>query len=509
MLRKTRPQRLTVELLETKRLLAGDIAFAESVTYSVGNAPSNIVTGDVDGDGSLDLLVSNWGCCGHGVQVLLGNGDGTFAKQRSFGTETTTNSKIDVADFDSDGYLDVVSRHIFLNLGESGDAWNGFSSPPVQSTGFGARSVVAADVDRDGDTDMVLARGSSVQVLLNNHLSDGEWLGFADPLTFDTGKIAVFGASVGNVNNDDHLDLVVESVVPNGRGAQIGEISVLLGNGDGTFELTEDLCCMVGDNYPTVRLADWDGDQNVDIIVFANSNNGRNWPVDVFFGRGDGTFGEPAQLPVSVRSWSRTWIGDLDVDGDSDIVAVGERSGVHFLINDGSEGFHEAEHNIDPIALPQALAVADLNGDGRLDVAIATAFNPSGRDCHGCGVEVYLNITEAPSLPGDSNRDGVFDSSDLVLVFQAGEYEDQIQGNSTFAEGDWNGDGDFDSSDLVYAFQAGTYVAAAISGSEFTAIQSLFESDEDASWKLKTANPKTVDIAFLQEDLTTVRESRR
>lgn len=62
---------------------------------------------------------------------------------------------------------------------------------------------------------------------------------------------------------------------------------------------------------------------------------------------------------------------------------------------------------------------------------------------------------------GDSNGDGTFNSVDLILVFQAGEYEDATNKNSTFAEGDWNGDGDFTSADLVLAFQQGTYVAAA------------------------------------------------
>ncbi|MCA9211628.1 MAG: lamin tail domain-containing protein, partial [Planctomycetales bacterium] len=60
-------------------------------------------------------------------------------------------------------------------------------------------------------------------------------------------------------------------------------------------------------------------------------------------------------------------------------------------------------------------------------------------------------------VPGDSNGDGLFNSSDLVLVFQAGEYEDGIDGNSTFEEGDWNGDGDFTTSDFVYALQFGHY----------------------------------------------------
>jgi hypothetical protein len=69
---------------------------------------------------------------------------------------------------------------------------------------------------------------------------------------------------------------------------------------------------------------------------------------------------------------------------------------------------------------------------------------------------------QAGSIPGDSNRDGNFDSSDLVLVFQAGEYEDAIAANSTFAEGDWNGDGEFDMRDLVLAFQVGLYESAAL-----------------------------------------------
>jgi hypothetical protein len=64
-------------------------------------------------------------------------------------------------------------------------------------------------------------------------------------------------------------------------------------------------------------------------------------------------------------------------------------------------------------------------------------------------------------IPGDSNHDGRFDSSDFVVVFQAGEYEDGVPGNSTFEEGDWNGDGDFDSTDFVFVFTLGHYVAAA------------------------------------------------
>ena len=62
---------------------------------------------------------------------------------------------------------------------------------------------------------------------------------------------------------------------------------------------------------------------------------------------------------------------------------------------------------------------------------------------------------------GDANLDRRFNSGDLVQVFQSGEYEDAVLGNSTWSEGDWDGDGDFTTSDLVLAFTSGSYVAAA------------------------------------------------
>ena len=70
-------------------------------------------------------------------------------------------------------------------------------------------------------------------------------------------------------------------------------------------------------------------------------------------------------------------------------------------------------------------------------------------------------VPERP-IVGDVNHDGLFDSSDLVQLFQAGEYEDRVVGNSVFEEGDFNGDGDFDSSDLIMAFQQGHYETARV-----------------------------------------------
>lgn len=87
----------------------------------------------------------------------------------------------------------------------------------------------------------------------------------------------------------------------------------------------------------------------------------------------------------------------------------------------------------------------DLTNDQRVDV----------RDLDALLEQMNLSY-------GDVNLDGIFNSSDLVLIFQSGQYEDEVAGNSRWSTGDWNCDGDFTTTDLVVAFQQGTYVAAAI-----------------------------------------------
>jgi hypothetical protein len=82
---------------------------------------------------------------------------------------------------------------------------------------------------------------------------------------------------------------------------------------------------------------------------------------------------------------------------------------------------------------------------------------------------------------GDANDDGVFNSSDLVQVFQAGEYEDRILRNSSYEEGDWNGDGEFDSSDLVVAFQTGVFERPPVQSEIAAAVDWLFIHDQRAT----------------------------
>jgi hypothetical protein len=121
-----------------------------------------------------------------------------------------------------------------------------------------------------------------------------------------------------------------------------------------------------------------------------------------------------------------------------------------------------------PGRAPLAGVPGDLNGDGQLDAvdidtlsALIRSADPLA-DINGNGVideqdrQDFISGIFGTSY-GDSNLDRIFDSNDMVFVFQKGEYEDGIPNNSTWASGDWNGDGEFDSNDFVAAFQTGRY----------------------------------------------------
>lgn len=125
--------------------------------------------------------------------------------------------------------------------------------------------------------------------------------------------------------------------------------------------------------------------------------------------------------------------------------------------------------NRDLMSVP-IVDLGDVNLDGNIDAldidaltgAIATGANESVFDLDLNGIVNETDRTKwikdlTNTFFGDSNLDGEFNSSDLIGVFKAGEYEDNITHNSTWAEGDWNGDGDFESGDLITAFQDGGY----------------------------------------------------
>jgi hypothetical protein len=237
----TRPGRLTRNFVFSTLIVIACLSyetppearlFREAPKYQVGNEPKSVATGNFDGDGVPDLATANYQ--GNTVSVLLGNGDGTFQTNVEYVTSSGPRS-IAVRDLDGDGKLDLVTANyesdsVSVLLG-NGDGT--FRAHMDFSCGSGPRSVVIGDFNGDGALDLATANygANSISILLGNGSG-----AFGLHVDYNAGKDPI-SLAVGDFNGDGKLDLAVDSSCGAGPTyGYTGVISILLGNGDGTFQ---------------------------------------------------------------------------------------------------------------------------------------------------------------------------------------------------------------------------------------------------------------------------------
>jgi hypothetical protein len=402
---------------------AAPLIFLPAVGYdSGGYTASSVAAADVNRDGKLDLVVGNTcansGCPGNGsVGVLLGNGDGTFAAAAVYDSGGAPNvfepEKVAIADVNGDHNPDLLvtnagSNTVAVLLG-NGD---GTFQPAVAlgSGGMFPESVTVADVNGDGKLDLLVGNecgdnncDGSVAVLLGN--GDGT---FQAAKAYGTGGLYAFSVAVADVNRDGRPDVLVTPCLASGCGRG-GEVSVLLGNGDGTFQTAVSYSSGGGDPFG-LAVADVNGDGKVDLLISNLVDN----TVGVLLGNGDGTFqpavtysSDPGSLPSVAIS---VGVADVNGDGKPDLLVVNQSVGgdgnnggaVALLLGNGDGTFQAAINYGSGAYQARAVAVADVNGDGRPDLLVVNECNINGDDCAGPinktrgTVSVLLNNSGAP-----------------------------------------------------------------------------------------------------------------
>ncbi len=436
--RQRRPRyRPHAESLEDRTVLS----FFSPPTFAVGTSPHGEVAADFNGDGKADLAVVNQGA--NTMSVLLGNGDGTFQPKTDYATGTSPWG-IAAGDFNGDGKMDVVvankgsnSLSIFPGNGDGTFQPKTDLALPTTSVPLTPVAVTVGDFNGDGHTDLAVATHNTSQDEVTLLLGNGNGT-FQLPVSTVTDTAPVIGSPnlglagtgvssivSGDFNGDGKPDLAVVNnkdmlvatvigrfgvVISTTIVAEPGSVSVLLGNGDGSFQAPRNFA--VGSGAGSVAIGDFNGDGRLDIAVNSTASNS----VSVLTNTGGGSF-STATISLGNGEAGAPAAGDFNGDGITDLavpttttlINVPGFSGVKVFDGHAGVGLQATTTYVQRIDFSVG---GDFNGDGHADlVGVASDL-----------IEPWLN-----------NGNGTFPLPSLVPAAGAAL--------SSQATADFNGDG--------------------------------------------------------------------
>ena len=438
----------------------GDGTFQSPASLPVPTRPFGVVVGDFNGDAKPDLVSVNNGA--NNITVLLGNGQGGFSISTNIATGAAPYTAV-VADFDRDGRADiaVANQHgnsVSILMG----AGDGSFTDVIQHEVTNPVSLAVVDFDLDGIPDLAAGTvttpyGNSIWLLRG--LGDGRF--WSGPMVAPSGG-GPKAVAVADFNGDTRPDLaVMNSASP--------AIGILINDGGGHFSMNNPIT--LAGNAQSVTAADFNGDGHTDVAAVASS------AMFVAFGKGDGTFHSPVNVLTGggfFLTFSRDVIAaDVDANGHPDLLlAAGTMSGIGLTVfrNDGN-GTFQAPVSVSGGGLADPIAVADFDGDGRLDTVLANQatnrfliFRNNGDGTYQAPVPFTMGTNVYAITSGDFNGDGRADVAVANLGCYscgAGAPEGSVSvrlgmGDGTFldpthytvtqrpqhiASGDFNGDG--------------------------------------------------------------------
>ena len=391
--------------------------FFGSLFFETSTYVDAVVVADFNGDGIPDIATSNGFDPGE-VNILLGNGDGTFGEAQTYDIAGANPVAIAAGDFNRDGKLDLVTadrgndfgiddvdaglpggQRVSVLLG-NGDGT--FQNASVFRAGPLPNSVAVADFNNDGKPDIVVANDKPNIGRVTVLFGDGHG-GFSQPVVYTTPRQAMVVVA-RDFNGDGNVDLAL------GASSHYA-VSVLLGNGDGTFQTYQDFA--TSDPPDLIAVADCNGDSKLDLVTAARYAQAR---FSVLLGNGDGTFQAPIDTPTA-RNPMDLAAGDVDGDGITDVAVVVSSTIISIFKGNGEGTFKTSPLNY---GAGYTVSMGDFDGNGTVDLVSASELDS----------EIFAGNFGIAVVPG--NGDGTFQArTELVKVAST-------QSQTT---GDVNGDG--------------------------------------------------------------------
>lgn len=360
-----------------------------SFAIPVGTRPQGVAVGDIDGDGISDMVVANAGS--NTISVLLGSGAGDFQPQQPFSVGLAPNGVV-VGDFNGDARGDVVVTSGGSPYGF--DVLFGTSTggllPPAHYDTWGPAVTPAADLDLDGDLDLIANTENQTVPFLN----DGTGLLVAVSSSFNGA-----GGSVGDVTGDGIPDVV-------GFDSHTDELLVSVGSGTGSFVSVH--------RYEwngaggRVAICDVNGDDQADLVVPQGE-------MSVYLNRGGGYFGPrmrwwAGNLPTGAA------LGRFNNDLSDDLLVAPSADSAVLYFSGAAAGFAEPAQQIVIARKPTAIIAGDFNNDGFLDGVVScgtgnvvTLLPGMGNGTFGGRTEFATSSSPAILACGTFNSDGLQD----------------------------------------------------------------------------------------------------
>ena len=344
------------------RLAEPDGSLGSGAEVFVGRGATAVASGDLDGDGSQDLVLLRGRPEAAFYTVLMGRGDGSFGPVLDMPLNGDTPSSLALSDLDLDTHLDVVATtrsgsgfsRIIVLLGH-GDGT--FAAPTTAALVTSGAVLVVADLDGNGFPDVVTASsGSSIRVAIGK--GDGT---FQPPVAYTSTTSSPACLAAGDLNGDGHVDVAFGTV---------GGIAIHLGNGDGTLGTRH--------SYPSastptsLAVGDLNRDGRMDVVTA----NGRRGTLSLFLGDGSGGLGVPSEFLTGGGPWAGgspfdpmfVTVADLDGHGVPDIVVVNPVSNTISVHLGNGNGTFGQQTYLGTGASPYAVTAGDFNGDGKADL---------------------------------------------------------------------------------------------------------------------------------------------